>query len=58
MFFLDGARMFYSKFSYRHYMAELLMYVTKFEPYVKSLQAYSMFFFYLGIHILKSPLRY
>jgi hypothetical protein len=36
--------MFYSKFSYRHYMAELLMYVTKFEPYVKSLQAYSMFF--------------
>ncbi len=30
--------MFYSKFSYRHYMAELLMYVTKFEPYVTSLQ--------------------
>jgi hypothetical protein len=34
----DGARMFYSKFSYRHYMAELLMYVTKFDPYIKSLE--------------------
>ena len=36
--FDGGGTMFYSKFTYRHYMAELLMYVTKFEPYVTSLE--------------------
>ena len=34
----DGARMFYSKFAYRHYMAELLLYVTKHDSYIKSLE--------------------
>jgi len=32
-----GSNVFYTKFTYRHYMAELLLYVSKFPPYVTSL---------------------